>query len=75
MSDPDDESFLVLLQFANRVQKWAIRVKGDPTFGRAAERFKVPVQEIEDAVMAHYWMFTHDTDRPLADRRIELDGE
>lgn len=67
--------FSELLDFANGVQKWSLRVKGDATFGRAAERFKVPVERIADAVTAHYWMFTHDTDRPLAERRIEHDGE
>lgn len=64
-----------LLDFANRVQKWSLRVKGDATFGRAAKRFCVPVERISQAVIAHYWMFTLDTDRPLAERRIEHEGE
>lgn len=64
-----------LLDFANQVQKWSFRVKGDATFGRAAKRFRVPVEEINRAVVAHYWMFTFDTDRPLAERRIEHEGE
>lgn len=64
-----------LLDFANRVQKWSLRVKGDATFGRAAKRFKAPVEQIHRAVVAHYWMFTLDTARPLAERRIEHEGE
>lgn len=64
-----------LLDFANRVQKWSLRVKGDATYARAAKRFGVPVEEISRAVIAHYWMFTFDTDRPLAERRIEHEGE
>lgn len=71
---PTDELY-PLLDFANLVQKWALRVKGDATFGRAAERFKVPVERIAQAVVAHYWMFTLDGDRAPAERRIEHEGE
>jgi hypothetical protein len=71
----ETDELYALLDFANRVQRWSFRVKGDATFGRAAERFKVPVERIADAVSAHYWMFTLDDGRPLAERRIEHEGE
>ena len=64
-----------LYDFANKVQRYAFRCKGETTFGKAAARFSVPVEKIRDAVVAHYWMFTLDDDLPLADRRIEHEGE
>lgn len=64
-----------LLDFANRVQAWSFKRKGDTTFGEAAEHFQVPVEQISRAVVAHYWLFTLDTDKPLAERRIEHEGE
>jgi hypothetical protein len=65
-----------LLGFANRVQHWSLqRDDMGGTFGEAAEHFRVPVQRIHEAVTAHYWMFTNDTDRPLAARRIDHEGE
>ena len=71
--------------FANRVQKWSVRrtikswrekgVGDTGTFGDAASALQCSVQDIADAVEWHYWMFTHDDDLPLAQRRIEHEGE
>lgn len=68
--------FTELLDFANDVSAWALEFDASAvSFGMAAEHFAVPVQRISDAVEAHYWMFTHDTDRPMAERTIDHDGE
>jgi hypothetical protein len=75
LSDLPDDEFDALLKFANRVQAWSIKRDYGGTFGEAAAHFNVPVERIEDAVLAHYWLFTHDVDRPLAERRIEHEGE
>lgn len=78
LADMTTAEFEELLRFANRVQSWSF---GDgssdrqTTFGDAAAHFNVPVQRIADAVEAHYWMFTTDEDRPLAERRIDHEGE
>jgi len=68
-----------LADFANQVQAWSIQYglthTHYGTFGDAASALKVSVERIAEAVEWHYWMFTHDTDEPLAMRRIEHDGE
>lgn len=75
-----DKDHIAILHFANRVQRWSLQGAGRRkpwpygTFGAAAKRFDVTVELISAAVEAHYWMFTHDTG-PLADRRIDHDGE
>lgn len=81
----DTEYDYAMSDFANEVQAWAIDFEekrygatGDltaPTFGDAASALQVPVQQIADAVEFHYWMFTLDDDLPLAQRRIEHEGE
>jgi hypothetical protein len=45
------------------------------TFGQAALALCVTPEEIRDAVDFGYWLFTHDDDLPIAERRIDLDGE
>jgi hypothetical protein len=80
-----DEYDYAMSDFANRVQKWSCRrtakswrekgVGDTGTFGDAASALEVPVQQIADAVEFHYWMFTMDDDLPLAQRRIEHEGE
>lgn len=64
-----------LLDFANRVQAWAWARPGPVTFRAAAAALQVTVERINQAVIAHYWMFTPDTDRPLDERRIDHEGE
>lgn len=69
-----------LLDFANLVQRWSIRGRRRKgwrygTFAQAAKHFGVPLERIADAVEAHYWLFTPDTGQPLADRRIDHEGE
>jgi hypothetical protein len=64
-----------LLDFANEVQAWSFGRDGESTFGEAAAHFGVPVERINQAVVAHYWMFTPDAGAPLADRRIDHEGE
>lgn len=68
-----------LLDFANEVQAWSLRGhRRTPrygTFAQAAEHFRVPVDEIGLAVEAHYWMFADDPAAPVAERRIEHEGE
>lgn len=81
LADMPANEFRALLEFANDVQRWSIRGYGRRkgwrfgTFGQAAKHFNVPVERIADAVAAHYWMFCNDTDSPLAERRIDHDGE
>ncbi|HEX7887560.1 MAG TPA: hypothetical protein VF474_16420 [Phenylobacterium sp.] len=64
-----------LLGFANQVAAWSFEREGQTTYAQAAEHFAVTVETINQAVVAHYWLFTSDTDRPLAGRRIEHEGE
>ncbi|HEY9219578.1 MAG TPA: hypothetical protein VIO94_16135 [Phenylobacterium sp.] len=75
LADMDHADLEELLDFANRVQSWSFHRFDPTTYGDAAEHFGVPVEQINRAVIAHYWMFTPDTDLPLAERRIEHDGE
>lgn len=74
-----NHEFDELLTFANRVQSWSWRGRGRRghygTFGQAAAYLDVPVERIADAVGAHYWLFSLDYDRPLAERRIDHEGE
>ena len=66
-----------LLDFANQVQSWSYHhlEPGQSTFAHVAEHFGVPVERIGLAVEAHYWMFADDPSAPIAERRIEHEGE
>lgn len=80
MSAPDRKlADQALAEFSNKVQAWSVarleRGLSAGTFGDAASALRVSVQQIADAVEQHYWMFTSDTDLPLAQRLIEHEGE
>lgn len=71
----DDIDLNDLLNFANRVQAWSFNREGATTFAEAAAHFATSVQRINQAVVAHYWMFADDPSRPMAERCIEHEGE
>ena len=65
-----------LMTLANAVQCWALsQGRREVTFGEAALAFNITPERVSQAVELHCWLFTLDTDRPVAERRIEHEGE